>query len=278
MGCCISKSVPKRKLHSNSLVQDKLVISQSPPSTPSRSPSRSPPKKQKINQSPPSITSSSFTCSTQTSTCNSSLLSSASSFSSIALSKENQRSFSNDFLQSCAMENPQIIGLDQIKKSGQVLKPLSQGSSQKRARATSPILTRQKSFRVEKQKMSNTMSIVNGRNTMRSPSPSRRFNGNSSSNYQRQPMLYLNNMMQREINDSNRILKPIPRVASPNRNVISNERSNYLKNKERFGYQIGSKVEGVGIGQVLTKVDYSGPIPMEDLDNPHIALDCFIFL
>nr|XP_043618199.1 uncharacterized protein LOC122589931 [Erigeron canadensis] len=287
MGCCISKCQPNptpKLPHSNNIipsVQDKLVIiSQSPPSTPP-----SPPRKRKTIQSPPSsITSASLTCSTQTNTCCSSTLSSASSTSSsVALfSKVADRSFSNDFLHSCAMENPQIVGLDHhVKKSGEV-KKLSPGTTQKRPRASSPTITRQKSFRVEKEKPLNT-SIVNGRNfTMRSPSPSRRFNTyNNTSSYQRQqPMLVSRNTY----NESNRIVKANSRPASPYRNVINNKeysRPVYMKNnnKDRFGYEVGSKVEGVGVGQVLSKVDYSEAVPMEeDLDNPHIALDCFIFL
>ncbi|PWA98874.1 hypothetical protein CTI12_AA014580 [Artemisia annua] len=267
MGCCISKCTPpKRKSCHNLSVEDKLVISQSPPSTPT-----SPPRKRKTIQSPPSTTSASFTCSTQSSTCGSSSLSTASSISSVGFSKVD-RSFSNDFLQSCAIENPQIIGLDPIKKIVEVKQATTPGSTQKRARASSPNLTRQKSFRVEKERVLNT--IGNGRNmTMRSPSPSRRFNGYTS-NYQRQQMVYSTNTR----NETNRMVKMSTRPPSPNRHVINKERPVYLKNKERFGYDVGSKVEDIQVGQVLSKVDYTGPIPMEDLDNPHIALDCFIFL
>ncbi|GKB01628.1 hypothetical protein Tco_0829672 [Tanacetum coccineum] len=268
MGCCISKCTPKRKSCHNPSVEDKVVISQSPPSTPP-----SPPRKRKTIQSPPSITSASFTCSTQSSTCGSSSLSTASSISSVGFSKVD-RSFSNDFLQSCAIENPQIIGLDPIKKFVEV-KQATPGSTQKRARASSPTLTRQKSFRVEKERVLNN-AIGNGRNmTMRSPSPSRRFNGYTSSNYQRQPMVFSTNTR----NETNRMVKMSTRPPSPNRHVINKERPVYLKNKERFGYDVGSKlVQDVQVGEVLSKVNYTGPIPMEDLDNPHIALDCFIFL
>ncbi|KAI3784607.1 hypothetical protein L1987_43709 [Smallanthus sonchifolius] len=259
MGCCISKCKPKIQLQCNPGLQDKLVISQSPPS--------SPPRKRKTVQSPPSTTSSSFACSTQSSTCGSSSLSTASS--SIAFSKVD-RTFSNDFLQSCAMENPQIIGLDPIKKIG-VVKQLSPGSTHKRAHAGSPTLTRQKSFRIEKERLA--YATLNGRSTMRSPSPSRRFNGNTC-NYQRQTMLYSLNTH----NESNRVVKANTRPASPNRNVICKEKPICLKNKERFGYEVGSKVEGVEVREVLSTMSHSGSVATEDLDNPHIALDCFIFL
>ncbi|KAL8251392.1 hypothetical protein R6Q59_035085 [Mikania micrantha] len=220
MGCCISKPQP----HPNPGgvgVQDKLVIShQSSP----------PPQKTKTIQSPPSV---SFTCSTQSI---SSSLSSASSASSIAFSK----TFSNEFLQSCVLENPQIVGLDPIKKIGDVKQ------SHKRPRAASPTLTRQKSFRIEKER------LPNGR--IRSPSPSRRFN-------QRQPLM---------LNTRNRgVIKENTRPPSPNRNVISNRRPMFVKNEERYV----SKVEGV---EVVSRMTYAGFA--EDLDNPHIALDCFIFL
>ncbi|KAK1432656.1 hypothetical protein QVD17_09554 [Tagetes erecta] len=266
MGCCISKCKPK--LNTSTHVQDKLVISHSQPPS-------SPPRKRKTTvASPPSTTSaSSLSCYTQTTTCGSSSLSSVSSSSSIAFSKVD-RTFSNDFLQSCALENPQIVSLDPIKKIG-VVKPLalsSPGSAHKRARACSPPLTRQKSFRLEKERL--PYVSVNGRSTMRSPSPSRRFNG-STSGYQRQPMLSSINAH----NTSNiRVAKTNTRPASPNRNVISKERPIYSKNKERFGCEVGSKVEGVEVREVLSTMSHFGCVAMEDIDNPHIALDCFIFL
>lgn len=173
------------------------------------------------------------------------------------------------------MENPQIIGLDPVKKTGVAVKQLSPGTTHKRARASSPTLTRQKSFRIEKERLPyghGPHGVVNGRvNTMRSPSPSRRFSGNTS-NYQRQPMLFSMNTH----NESNRSVKANVKPPSPNRNVISKERPIYLKKKERFGYEVGSKVE---VGEVLSTLSYSGSAAAtEDLDNPHIALDCFIFL
>lgn len=108
---------------------------------------------------------------------------------------------------------------------------------------------------------------------MRSPSPSRRFNG-STSGYQRQPML----SSMKAHNMSNRVVKTNTRPASPNRNVISKERPMYLKNKERFGSEVGTKVEGVEVREVLSTMSHLGCVAMEDIDNPHIALDCFIFL
>lgn len=79
-------------------------------------------------------------------------------------------------------------------------------------------------------------------------------------------------------NESNRSVKANVRPPSPNRNVISKETPIYLKKKERFGYEVRSKVEGVEVGEVLSTLSYSGSAATEDLDNPHIALDCFIFL
>ncbi|KAJ0534333.1 hypothetical protein HanRHA438_Chr09g0399691 [Helianthus annuus] len=267
MGCCISKCKPRVPPQFNPSVQDKLVISQSPPHTPSYPPISSPRKRKTIQSPPSTTTSASFASSTQISTCGSSSLSSVSSCSSSVAFSKVDRTFSNDFLQSCALENPQIIGLDPIKKIG-VVKQISPGTTHKRARASSPTLTRQKSFRIEKERL--PYGIVNGRTTMTSPSPSRRFNGNTS-NYQRQPMLSSMNTH----NESNRVTKAYTRPASPNRNVINKERPMFVKNKERFGYEVGSKVE---VKEVLSRLSYSGSAATEDLDNPHIALDCFIFL
>ncbi|KAI3772907.1 hypothetical protein L6452_04102 [Arctium lappa] len=269
MGCCISKCKPNTNPNN---LQDKVVISQSPPPPlPPPLPPSSPPQNRKPVQSPPpSITStSSFSCSTQRSTCGSSSLSSelSSCSSSVAFSQVD-RLFSNEFLQSCVKENPQIIGLDPVKRILEVKQLVPGGNSQKRARAISPSLTRQKSFRVEKERSPNS-TTVNGRSTiMRSPSPSRRFNGYTS-DYQRSPMLFSTNVH----NEGNRLVKANTRPMSPNRNkIVNKERSPmYLKNnKERFAYEIGSKV-GVEVEQGLSK-------HIEDIDNPHIALDCFIFL
>ncbi|KAK9067394.1 hypothetical protein SSX86_014722 [Deinandra increscens subsp. villosa] len=251
MGCCVSKC---KSPQSHPDVQDKLVISHSPP--PQSPPLKPPPET--VLQSPASLTSaSSFTCSTLTTTYDSSSLSTASSSSSVAFSKLD-RTFSNDFLQSCAIENPQIIGLDHpVKKIGAV-KQLGPGNTLKRARAGSPTLTRQKSFRVEKQRLPCSTMMRS------SPSPSRRFNGNTGSYHRRPPI--------KTQNESNRTIKA-SRPANPNRNVIGNGRP-----MRSFGYEIGSKGEDVEVGEVLSRMSYSGYAAMEDLDNPHIALDCFIFL
>ncbi|KAI3767592.1 hypothetical protein L2E82_17837 [Cichorium intybus] len=259
MGCCISKCKSKRKrldVNPNS-IEDKLVISQSPP-PPSR-----PPKRRNV-QSPPSTTPASLTLSSASSS-----LSSASSSSSVGFCKV-ERSFSNDFLQSCAKENHQIVVLDPNKNIRQ-LQQLVPGSKQKRARASSPTLTRQKSIRVEKEISPNT--YLNGRSTMRSPSPSRRFSG-LASNHQRPLVLYTTNAY----SESRCLVKANSRPPSPNRNVISKERTMYPKNKEKHGYVIGSNVGGVGVGEVSSMVNYSGPVAMTDIDNSHVALDCFIFL
>ncbi|KAI3522297.1 hypothetical protein L1887_11826 [Cichorium endivia] len=269
MGCCISKCKSKRKrldVNPNS-IEDKLVISQSP------TPPSQPPKRRNV-QSPPSTTPASLTLSSASSSLSSassssSLLSSSSS-SSVGFCKV-ERSFSNDFLQSCAKENPQIVVLDPNKNIRQ-LQQLVPGSKQKRARASSPTLTRQKSIRVEKERSPNT--YLNGRSTMRSPSPSRRFSG-LTSNHQRPLVLYTTNAYSHE---SRCLVKANSRPPSPNRNVISKERPMYPKNKEKHGYVIGPNVGGVGVGEVSSTVNYSGPVAMTDIDNSHVALDCFIFL
>ncbi|KAH7523580.1 hypothetical protein FEM48_Zijuj06G0027000 [Ziziphus jujuba var. spinosa] len=296
-------------------VQDKLVISQAS-TTPiniiplSNKISPSPPSPS--NSTTSSV--SSFTCTTTTNTSSSS--STSSSGSSVISSKD--RSFSNEFLWSCYKENPHIIRINSLKEatlsSLPVSKPrehldsppkpvlpstfLKQSNQQKmnwsatpqkkRVRSSSPTLTRKKSFRKEPdQRLTSTTSYsLQSTRTLRSPSPSRRFSngGVLITNAQREchskrmsctctvgnPKCILRN-------------KENVRPASPNSNIINSSRGigTYSRSGRDTGIpRIGSKIDEIAVGEALAPLhDHDiDSIPMEDIDNPLIALDCFIFL
>ncbi|XP_062159739.1 uncharacterized serine-rich protein C215.13 [Alnus glutinosa] len=281
MGSCISKCRSRPKKHSReefNRVQDKLVISQAP-KTPI-------PHSNKISPSPPSPTSS--TSSTSSLTCTTSNTTTASSLSSTASSvlSSKDRSFSNDFLWSCIKENPHIIRINSIKENAFLLAPAKvhapkysdylmakpmaapakQSIPQKRVRSSSPAspLTRQKSFR-------------------RSPSPSRRYTGDRSG-----PLLtnapaesHSKRVVGSKANTVSSVPSPLRkenfRPASPN-NIISSRPRPCLRNKETCTHRIGSKIDEVAVGKALSDHDMIDSIPMEDIDNPLISLDCFIFL
>ncbi|KAK9265332.1 hypothetical protein L1049_027247 [Liquidambar formosana] len=309
MGSCISKCRPRPKKCSKSheecdSVQDKLVISQAPTSPlplsntkASSSPSPSP------SSSSTNSSFSSFSCSNSTTSIS---CSSSASSSSILSSKD--RSFSNEFLWSCVKENPHIIRVvDHIKANSikpvpakihaqkldspakLVAPPARQsipqrvvGSSavpQKRARASSPTLTRQKSFRKEPERPNTGYSAPC--RTMRSPSPSRRFTGDNCRNVGTNTPK--ESCCKRSVGSRTNSVNPVSslmwkenlRPASPCNN--SSRHSSYLKNREMLTHQIGSKSDEVAIGELLSNMDVDA-LPMEDIDNPHISLDCFIFL
>ncbi|KAK7282673.1 hypothetical protein RIF29_11636 [Crotalaria pallida] len=167
---------------------------------------------------------------------------------------------------------------------------------QKRVRSNSPAyLTRQKSFRkhpnsytgvvdqsarqlcLKKPEKSNIQSGVLG-----SPSTSRRFNINGdkyfgSSNH---------SVSQRIINSpkdsaahciSSSIRKESFKAASPN-NSSSRRFHNGLRHREICtAYRVGSKIDETVVNDVLSSNQDLDSM-MEDIDNPLISLDCFIFL
>ncbi|XP_048226607.1 uncharacterized serine-rich protein C215.13 [Ricinus communis] len=321
MGCCISKCRPKKhyaiQVYSDHSVQDKLVISQQAPKSTSKITPIVPSSLSinKISPSPPSPTTSStssissFTCSNSTNTSGSSTISSCSSLSSgsssILTSKD--RSFSNEFLWSCVKENPHVIRINSIKEYSQLLVPpnvlvrkfdsspakqaslpLKQSSPQKvnastpqkRVRSNSPTpVNRQKSFRRESERF--TYNSLQCR-TLRSQSPSRRFDGDSG----------------RGILTSTPKESCLKRMAgnikvnAANNNYVSSSlrRENLIKpvspysnhhqvrfSKETCIHRISSKIDEVAVEEALAPQD-SEAVPMEDIDNPLISLDCFIFL
>ncbi|KAK2989773.1 hypothetical protein RJ640_029927 [Escallonia rubra] len=286
MGSCISKCRPKKKpkLEECHHVQDKLVISQAPIVSPI------PPLTRKPLTSSPSPTASnssfsSFSCATVPSSLSTS---SSSCLSSTSSSKD--KSFTNEFLWSCVKENPQVIGHGAVKSGLQksvqyrvsarklessaepIVAPVKQSTPRKRARATSSSLTRQKSFRKEPEGPNSTTYSLPSR-TMRSPSPSRRFDGNTpgESCCKRNTDSNLNAVHSGSFSTRKENMRPL----SPYNN-LSGYRS-YMRRGEGYAHQIGSIMDEIAVGEVKSdeKIDC---IPMEDVDNPLIALDCFIFL
>ncbi|KAA8538373.1 hypothetical protein F0562_028081 [Nyssa sinensis] len=303
MGCCISKCRPKRKSHEDQFnhVQDKLVISQAPVS-PIPLSIRKP---HSPSPSPSSTTSfSSFSCTASNSCSLTASLSLSSSCSSSVLSPKD-RSFSNEFLWSCVKENPHIMRVDTLKAcplhtvatkvharklespAKPIVAPVKQsmpqrlvGSTpQKRPRASSPNLTRQKSFRKEPEKPNSTNPLPS--RTLRSPSPSRRFTGDNyrgvlTNTAKENCCKRLAGSKIHAVNsESSCVRKENHRPASPNNNSSRNHA--FSRNNERCIYQIGSKIDGIAVGEVVSNAEMDC-VPMEDIDNPLIALDCFIFL
>ncbi|KMT19656.1 hypothetical protein BVRB_1g010430 [Beta vulgaris subsp. vulgaris] len=338
MGSCISKCKPKKTskknqqkqeecncqcieknitISSTPLVQDKLVISQlpisSPPTTkctiisPSSPLTSSSSAKSSCTNSNYPTTSTSTSTSTSASSSSCSVLSSASSFASAAssMSSKFDQAFSNDYLWSCVKENPQILNshyLPMIK----VLNPrrnslpircqnngkkpnryrefpgpspqrvVVRSAAQKRPRCNSPSnLTRQKSFRGEPEVEPIRPISRSGRDLRpNSPSSSRRFNGEANNNQGRS----LTSSMMRE----NSYVRP----PSPNKSYYNNSNmrkyggSNNLlvkRESENVMKGVSSKREELGVGGLVSSQDMD-LMPIEDVENPHIALDCFIFL
>ncbi|KAE8684505.1 pentatricopeptide repeat-containing protein [Hibiscus syriacus] len=321
MGCCISKCKPKNYYMDDfSHVQDKLVISssQQAPKTPI-------PLAKKISPLPlsPTISSSSsvssFTCSaisTATGSC-----SSASSSASSTLSSKD-RYFSTEFLWACVKENPHIVRINSIKEASRTLavtksppqisnspvKPVvalaKQGSParengrstpQKRGRSNSQsTLTRQKSFRKDPDYRLNSPYNYLPSRVLRSPSPSRRFNGdnnNINNNYRG-----LLASTSKEICSSKRTVGPKVnalnsvsssqrrenfRVSSPklNSHEPSTPLKSCLRNRETLVHRISSKIDKTALRAALSSQQENESVTMEeDIVNPLISLDCFIFL
>ena len=309
MGCCISKCRPKKRsfeeCHGNN-VEDKLVISQAP-----KTPKIPAPVSNKISPSPPSPTTSTsssgsaFTCCTNSNTTTTSSCSSLSSGSSILNSKD--RSFSNEFLWSCVKENPHIIRINSIKERSQLLAspnvysrklglpakqvvaPTKQSIPQKvnastphkRVRSNSPTaLTRQKSFRREPDRFNPSHSLPISR-TLRSPSPSRRFNGDSG-----RGILTItpkescsSRTVGARVNSANSFSSTSRKenLRPPSHYINSSQLRSCLRNRETCIHRISSKIDEDAVKEALAQQD-SDSVPMEDIDNPLISLDCFIFL
>lgn len=274
MGSCISKcrarqprSLPQSPSQSHNHVQDKLVISRSPPKLPS------PPA------SPAKSTTFSSSRSTLSNTCTTSSCSSSSTSSTLT-SKD--RSFSNEFLWSCARENPHVIKINNLVKP--ILSPADrilaepitvlaptpkQSIPEKRARPGSPNLSRQKSFRADA--CSENCDLAFALPSWRLPSPSRRFGGDlrrgSSSVHSTPGRNYMQPSLRKQCTF---------RPASP---------SNSIGKRNNWGSQqccsittelLCPKADQVAVKSVIST--HADADSMEDIINPLISLDCFIFL
>lgn len=65
------------------------------------------------------------------------------------------------------------------------------------------------------------------------------------------------------------------RPASSNNN-FSRNRTN-LRNRETYTHRIATKIDEMVVQEGMSNEDINS-IPTEDINNPLIALDCFIFL
>ncbi|KAL9243664.1 hypothetical protein vseg_017524 [Gypsophila vaccaria] len=318
MGACISKCKSKKTSHKNhknesklqkeckkcqcidqnntNLVQDKVIVSQVPISS-----TKSPLSPSKMSKLSSSCTNSGYpTTSSSSSSC--SLVSSASSLASYS-----STSTVGSKIGSCAKENSQLIRPDYlpfkvnnpkrsslptksshisgINPSGpkqpspqKAIRPLAQ----KRPRCSSPSnLTRQKSFRRESEPESESYNQLVSINVPYcrtiSPSPSRRFTRETTTisqsrnftNSMRRENCYVRPPSPRRINGSSR------RYSRPNNNINNNNNNLIMRNEEGIK-MVNSKIQELAIGGLSTQ-DME-MMPIEDAQNPHIALDCFIFL
>ncbi|KAL0360294.1 UNVERIFIED_CONTAM: hypothetical protein Sradi_3713900 [Sesamum radiatum] len=257
MGSCISKCRPKKKFkeEDESHVHDKLVISQDHPMISSNLATVITPSEKPLSPAPSSSSFSSFSCNSH-SKCAGMMASSVSSSSTLSLS-----SCSSSVAKQSVQERPTI----------------SAPTPKKRARASSPTLVRQKSFRKDQ----NTASSLPNRG-LRSPSPSRRFSGENSRSGStngtnessgRSPVMYKANAISSATSGVKRESFRAPIAASPSRDMMIS-RNFPVRKKDTFPQQISKKIdEGVAAADV-GETD----IIMEDINNPLIALDCFIFL
>ncbi|XP_028781565.1 uncharacterized protein LOC114750070 [Neltuma alba] len=279
MGCCISKCGPDQHslpLPASNHVEDKLVTSTS----------------NKTSPSPPSPTSSasSFTCPAFSNSTISSASSLSSASSSSALTSKD-RSFSNDFLWSCYKDNPHIVRINSLKEASLSLAPTKSQISKtnpstaastlkppqksvgpsvplKRVRSSSPVnLARQKSFRKEPERPNSPCNVPN--RTLRSPSPSRRFDGGSN-NLSKRTMGPKANGEAHSQSVTSLMRRENRRAASPNQSLQG------LRRRENCDFKIEERV----VKEVVESKHEieSGAAMMEDIHNPLISLDCFIFL
>lgn len=299
-------------------VQDKLVISQQPISTTpniiplSNKISPSPPSPS--NSSTCSV--SSFTC-TDTTKCTSSSSSTSSSASSVICSKDrsfsNEYLWScykenphiirmNSLKESSTLSSlpakPRKLEAAKQRSNLQKVSDWSTSTTpQKRVRSRSPTLTRKKSFRKDQpaERPNSTYSLQQSR-TLRSPSPSRRFsnisNGgvhvtNTQKESQSKRMSGTTTLLGSKVNTAayasglsysrmENLRPPTPNSSCSSGRLIGPPC--LRSSRETFIHRIGSKIDEFAVAEALADPDKVDAIPMEDIDNPLIALDCFIFL
>ncbi|CAL0317949.1 unnamed protein product [Lupinus luteus] len=280
MGCCIS--IPENHSLENQLhtVQDKLVISQAPPTSNILYPSK---KLKHISPSSPTSSTSSICSFTCTTNSNSTTSSSSLTFK--------DRSFSNEFLWSCYKENPHIIRINSLKEATHSfvptkpkvtsspmsnLAPIRQSPPQKkRVRSNSPVnLTRQKSFRKEvaDQRLGSSYNLASG--MLRSPSPSRRFNGdNTLSKKMSGPKTNVSYS-----HSSSSLRKENIKPISPNNSSRRLTHSG-LRHRESCNYKVNdSKIDETNMVKEVVSNNGVDSGLIEDIENPLVSFDCFIFL
>ncbi|GAV87352.1 hypothetical protein CFOL_v3_30778 [Cephalotus follicularis] len=300
MGSCFSTCKPKKHFvaECNHGIQDKLVISQAPktPKTPS-------PQSNKISPSPPSPTHSNSSISFFTNTTGN-IINTCSSFSSASsVSSSKDRSFSNEFLWSCVKENPHIVHINSIKEFSlpiaatkthaqkldlpakryvapqklSIKQSLHGTTPQKRVRPSSPsTVTRQMSFRKEPDWLNSSYSLPS--RTLRSPSPSRRFDAGNTRVLLTNTLneICSKSLVGPKISAINSVSSCI-RKENPRRISDSSCLLRPCMNREACVNRIGSKIDEVAVTEALSHRDRES-FPFEDIDNPFISLDCFIFL
>ncbi|XP_057973562.1 uncharacterized protein LOC131161662 [Malania oleifera] len=143
---------------------------------------------------------------------------------------------------------------------------------------SSTTLTRQRSFRREPDRP-DSMHYIPSR-ALRSPSPSRRFNGDKCrgllSNTPKENS-YGKRWIDLKASAVNSVSSPYTSKkhvahASPKSSISST--GSCLR--KTYAHHIGSEI-GVG-EEMLSSQDIMDSVPAEDVDNPLISLDCFIFL
>nr|GMD34240.1 CLK4-associating serine/arginine rich protein-like [Ipomoea batatas] len=259
MGSCFSKCKPKNSYLAEVEKDDGEHVKQQ-----AISPAEKPP----VSPSPSSASLTSLSSSSAASN-------SSYSFSSSSCSSKD-RSFSNEFLRSCAKENQHVILMKPSKgnlertsslrpsllssPNAMPLKPLSPrrhvgGSTpKKRPRSNSPTLVRQKSFRKDNLNTSTACHFPN--RALRSPSPSRRFSAADGQGKMDISPFRHGGAAFNGVGKHN--FKPVSPNCQP-RGVDSGSTKGNIVNSKRDG-EVQSSQE------------------MEDINNPLIALDCFIFL
>ncbi|TYK18670.1 TPRXL protein [Cucumis melo var. makuwa] len=265
MGSCISKCKPKMMRQPplfdfNNLVQDKLVVIPQPLSplltstatkTTSATPSLS--LHNKISPYPPSPSPSSSSISSFT--CLSSNTSSSTNTSFSTASSSPSPISSHHYFPSPYNQNPHLFRINSLKAHAfrSPVKPISplvvrhpspqrvsRSTPQKRLRPASPSPIRQKSFR--KEVLQRPLS---------SPSPTRRFSREKCQV----------------------ALAPINGVRPKSRSPV---RGSAMKKEITCIHRISSKIDDVAVKEAVGDLD--SVVAMEDMDNPLISLDCFIFL
>lgn len=263
MGSCISKCKPKMmikqhpscNLDLNNLVHDKLLIIPQSPLTNPPCNSLSLDLSNKISPYPPSPSPS--TSSLSSFTC----LSSATTLSSASTATSRSAPFSDDYLWSCYKQNPHVARINSLKAN-------ALSSPGRALRLNSPVkpvspVFRHRPRQPSPQRVSRSTSTPLKRVRPCSPSPSPTPPRQKSFRKEQRP--------------------PSP---SPTRRVAPAKGNSYLhspapmKKEISCIHRISSKIDEVAAREAASEdiQDFDTVVAMEDIDNPLISLDCFIFL